>query len=58
MPVTSTMIMSMHTEPTMGTRRPRTSTDAAIRQARVEPVGIAGRDDRDRRGRVVVHASP
>ncbi len=55
-PVTSTVIMSIDTAPTIGTRRPRISTDAAAAQPRVEAVGIARRHDGDRARRVRAEA--
>ena len=51
-PVTSTVIMSIDTAPTIGTRRPRISTWPRPAQARVEAVGVAGRNDGNRPRRV------
>ena len=53
-PVTSIIVMSMHTEPTIGTRRPRTSMKARAGEAAVETVGVAGGHDRDRARLVAV----
>ena len=47
-PVTSTGIMSIETRPTIGTRRPRTSTHAPVAEAPVEAVGVPGRHDGER----------
>ena len=49
MPVTSTVSMSMQTEPTTGARRPRMSTAPRPGETQVEAVRVAGRNDRDRR---------
>ena len=46
-PVTSTVIMSIETAPTIGTRRPRISTWPRPRDAQVEAVGVAGGHDGD-----------
>ena len=46
--VTSIIIMSMQTAPTIGTRRPRTRTHAAVAAAGVDAVGVAGRHHGDR----------
>ena len=51
MPVTSTVSMSMLTAPTIGARRPRTSTAPRPLEAAVEAVGVAGGNDGQRLGR-------
>ena len=45
-PVTSTVIMSIDTAPTTGTRWPRISTEPRPAEPRVEAVGVAGRAPR------------
>ena len=45
--VTSTVIMSIDTAPTIGTRG-RESARGHDRKSRIEPIGVAGRDHRDR----------
>ena len=58
-PVTSAISMSMQTEPTIGARRPRISTDAAAGEPQVEAVGIAGRArSRSCVGRSAVNRAP
>ena len=57
-PVTSIVIMSMHTEPTTGTRLPAYEHGGASTQPKIEAVRVAGRHDRQRARSVRLQRRP